>query len=247
VKFMMMHKTNDYYEAGGLPSTELIRNVGRMVGEMVQRGKLSAADGLRSSAEGVRLKFAGGERTVLPGPFVGSNELIASFAVLRVRSLDEAVEWASRIAAIDGDGEVDIRPATEPWDIGLGKKPAEVTTRRYIAMRKASPGFEAGARPAPAQAKSMDGLIREMTQAGVLLSVGSLAPSSGAARLRNFGGKKTFVDGPFVESKELIGGFVVLELGSREEAIDWAGRYADVLGEIELDIRPVESISTFGR
>ena len=83
--------------------------------------------------------------------------------------------------------------------------------------------------------------------AGVLLSVGSLAPSSGAARLRNFGGKKTVVDGPFVESKELVGGFVVLELDSREQAIEWAGRYADVLGEIELDIRPVEGISTFGR
>jgi hypothetical protein len=93
----------------------------------------------------------------------------------------------------------------------------------------------------------MDGLIREMTQAGVLLSMGSLAPSSGAARLRNFGGKTTVVDGPFAESKELIGGFVVLELGSRAEAIGWAARYADVLGEIELDIRPVEGISTFGR
>ena len=247
MKFMMMHKTNPYYEAGGLPSMELIGKVGRMVGDMVQSGKLLAADGLRSSAEGVRLKFAGGKRTVLPGPFIGGNELIASFTVLRVGSLDEAVEWASRVAVVVGDGEVDIRPATEPWDIGLGKKPAEVTTRRYIAMRKASPDFEAGTRRAPAQTASMDELIREMTQAGVLLSVGSLAPSSGAARLRNFGGKKTVVDGPFAESKELIGGFVVLELGSRAEAIDWAGRYADVLGEIELDIRPVEGLSTFGR
>jgi len=247
MKFMMMHKTDAYYEAGGLPSKELIANVGKMVGAMVQSGGLLAADGLRSSAEGVRLRFADGKRTVIPGPFVGGNELVASFAVLRVRSIDEAVDWASRVAAVVGDAEVDIRPATEPWDIGLGKKPPGVTTRRYIAMRKADATTEAGTPPTAAQREAMDALIGEMKQAGVLLSMGSLAPSSGAARLRNFGGKQTVVDGPFAESKELIGGFVVLELGSRAEAIEWARRYADVLGEVELDVRPVEGIGVFGR
>ena len=243
MKFMMMHKTNAYYEAGGLPSAELIRNVGRMVGEMVQSGKLLAADGLRSSAEGVRLKFTGGKRTVLPGPFVGGNELIASFAVLRVRSLDEAVDWASRIAAIDGDGEVDIRPATEPWDIGLGQRPEGLSTRRYIAMQKANAASESGAPPAAQEIERMGALIGEMQKAGVLLSTGSLEPSSRAARLRTFGGKHTLVDGPFAESKELVGGFVILELDSRAEAIAWAKRYAVVLGEIELDVLPVADLS----
>jgi hypothetical protein len=247
MKFMMMHKTDDYYENGGLPSKELIANVGKMVGEMVQSGRLLAADGLRSSAEGVRLTFAGGKRAVTKGPFVGGNELIAGFAVLRVRSLDEAVEWASRFAAVIGDVEVDIRPATEAWDIGLGVKPAGLTTRRYIAMHKADAASESGARPTPAQEEAMTRLIGEMTQAGVLLSTGSLEPSSRAVRLRNFGGKHTLIDGPFAESKELVGGFVVLELPSRDEAIVWARRYADMLGEVELDVRPMEGISTFGR
>ena len=57
MKFMMLHKTDAYYESGGLPSKELIAGVGKMVGEMVKSGKLLAADGLRSSAEGVRLKL----------------------------------------------------------------------------------------------------------------------------------------------------------------------------------------------
>jgi hypothetical protein len=55
MKFMMLHKTNAYYEQGGLPSKELIAGVGGMIGEMVRSGRLLAADGLRSSAEGVRL------------------------------------------------------------------------------------------------------------------------------------------------------------------------------------------------
>jgi hypothetical protein len=242
MKFMMLHKTDAYYEAGGLPSKELIAGVGKMVGEIVRSGKLLAADGLGTSSQGVRLVFADGQRTVIPGPLVGGNELVAGFAVLRVHSLDEAVSWASRFAAVIGDVEIDIRPANEPWDIGLGEKPAGLTTRRYIAMHKANAKSEAGAPPTAQQMEAMDALIDEMTKAGVLLSAGSLEPSSRATRLRNFGGKEVLVDGPFTESKELVGGFVILELDSRQEAIEWARRYVGVLGEVELDIRPVAGL-----
>src|SRR5688572_3055723 len=243
MKFMMLHKTDAYYENGGLPSKELIAGVGALVGEMVKSGKLLAADGLRSSAQGVRLEFSAGKRTVTKGPLVGENELIAGFAVMRVRSLDEAVEWASRFAGVVGDVVLDIRPATEPWDIGLGKKPDGLATRRYIAMRKASPRSEAGVAPTPLETERMAALMSEMKNAGVLLSTGGLEPSSRAARLRNFGGKQTLVDGPFAESKELVGGFVILELDSRAEAIDWARRYANVLGDVELDVLPVAALT----
>jgi hypothetical protein len=211
-----------------------------MVGEMVRSGKLLAADGLRSSAQGVRLKFTGGQRAITRGPLQGENELIAGFAVMRVHSLDEAIEWASQYAAVVGDAVLDIRPATEPWDIGLGKKPEGLTTRRYIAMLKANARSEAGV--SPLEMERMGALIRAMKDAGVLLSTGGLEPSSRAARLRNFGGKQTVVDGPFAESKELVGGFVILELDSRAEAIEWATRYAKVLGEVELDILPVAGL-----
>lgn len=243
MKFMMLHKTDAYYENGGMPSKELIAGVGAMVGDMVKSGKLLAADGLRSSAQGVRLEFSGGKRTVTKGPLVGENELIAGFAVMRVRSLEEAVEWASRFAGVVGDVVLDIRPATEPWDIGLGKKPEGLTTRRYIAMQKANARSEAGTPPTPLEMERMGALISEMRNAGVLLSTGGLEPSSRAARLRNSGGKQTLVDGPFAESKELVGGFVILELDSRAEAIEWARRYAKVLGEVELDILPVAALT----
>jgi hypothetical protein len=247
MKFMMMHKTDAYYEKGGKPSKELIAGVGKMVGDAARSGRLLAGDGLGPSAQGVRLKFAGGTRSVIHGPLTGGNELVAAFAVMRVRSLDEAIDWASRFAAVVGDAEIDVRPANEPWDIGLGQKPAGLTTRRYIAMHKADARFEAGAPPTKAETEAMDKLIGEMTKAGVLLATASLEPSSRAARLRNFGGRETLVDGPFAESKELVGGFAILELDSRQEAIDWARRYLDVLGEVELDIRPVAGYGTFGQ
>jgi hypothetical protein len=246
VLFMMMHKTDGYYEAGGKPSQELIAGVGRMIGDMARNGRLLAGDGLGPSSQGVRLQLAGGKRSVVPGPFAGGNELVAGFAVLRVTSLDEAVEWAAKLAAVVGDAEIDVRPANEPWDIGLGQKPAGLTTRRYIAMYKATPQSEAGG-PSAAQKEALTQLVGEMTRAGVLLATAALERSSKAARLRNFGGKHTVVDGPFTESKELVGGFAIVELDSRAEAVEWARRYADVLGEVELDIRPVAAYSTYGR
>jgi hypothetical protein len=244
---MMMHKTDGYYEGGGKPSQELIAGVGRMIGEMARNGRLKAGDGLAPSAQGVRVTLAGGRRTLTHGPFTGGNELVTGFAVMRVRSLDEAVEWASKYAAAIGDAEVDVRPANEPWDIGLGEKPAGLTTRRYIAMHKASAATEAGTAPSAAQSEALAKLLGEMQRAGVLLATASLEPSSKAVRLRNFGGRKTVVDGPFAESKELVGGFAIVELESRAEAIDWAQRYADVLGEVELDVRPVVAWRTFGQ
>jgi hypothetical protein len=195
----------------------------------------------------VRLKFVGGQRTATPGPFVGANELVAGFAVMRVKSLDEAVEWATKYAAVVGDAEIDVRPANEPWDIGLGEKPAGLTTRRYIAMHKASADTEADAPHTAQQVEAMAKLIGEMQQAGVLLATASLEPSSRAVRLRNFGGRETVVDGPFAESKELVGGFAIVDLESRAAAVEWAQRYMQVLGEVELDIRPVADWSTFGK
>ena len=212
MKFMFMHRTNAHWESGASPSMELVRKVGGMVGEVVRSGRLVAADGLRASSQGVRLNFANGKRTLTKGPLVGNNELIGGFAVMKVASLDEAIEWSTKFANAYGDLEIDIRPATEPWDIGLGAKPEGLMTA----------------------------LLDEMTKAGVLLSTVGVAPSRTAVRVRNFGGTKSVVDGPFAESKELVGGFVIIDMDSKAAAVDWATRYADVLGEVEFDILQVQ-------
>jgi hypothetical protein len=80
-----------------------------------------------------------------------------------------------------------------------------------------------------------------MKDAGVFLAGEGLKPSSRAARLRTSGGKHTWTDGPFAETKELIAGFVILELPSLQVAKAWTDRYADILGDIEVDVREVIS------
>src|SRR5262245_1850167 len=98
MRFIIMHKTNAHWEAGAIPSPELIARVGKLIGEVSKAKVLLGAEGLRASSHGVRLKFAGGTRTVIKGPFQGDNELPAGFSVLRASSLDEATVWASRLA-----------------------------------------------------------------------------------------------------------------------------------------------------
>ncbi len=240
MRFMLMHKTNASNEAGLRPPEELITGVGRMIREMQETGIFRDGAGLRASSLGARLEVHGGARTVTPGPFTGKNKLPAALCVLRVRSLEEAVHWASRFAAIVEDAELDIRPLTEPWDLGLAEKPKDDPTTRYMAVYKADARYEAGALPSAEVRAATARLIAEMKQAGVFVAADALQPSARSKRIRISGGKQVVTDGPFVESKELIAGFVTLELPSIAEAVDLGRRYAPILGEeVELDVRPL--------
>jgi hypothetical protein len=236
MRFMIMHKTEPRWEAGAIPDAELIERVGKTIGEMANAKVLRAGEGLRASSQGVRLRFAGGQRTATPGPFAGSNELPAGFAILRLGSLEEAAEWAARLARAAGDTEIDIRPVTESWDIGMGAKPEGLTTRRFMLMRKADGNSEAGVPPTPEQALAVRKLLEEMTAAGVLLSFETLQPSSRGARIKASGGKRTITDGPFAEAKELIAGFVIVEVAAKKEALGWAERYITAVGAAEVDV-----------
>src|SRR6186997_3066183 len=159
MRFIIMHKTNAHWEAGAIPTPDLIGRVGGLLGQLAKAGALLAGEGLRPSSEGVRLTFSSGTKSVTNGPFERGNELPAAFSIVRTGSLDEAVEWASRQAAVLGDGEVDIRPVTEPWDIGIGSRPPEITTRRYMVLRKATVATEAGIAPSSAQRTELARLV----------------------------------------------------------------------------------------
>jgi hypothetical protein len=239
MRFMMMHRTNAYWEAGAAPSLELIARVGKLMGAMAEARVLVGAEGLRASSQGVRLQFEGGRRTVIKGPFNASNELPAGFAILRVESIEEAIEWASRFAKVMGNVEIDIRPVMEPWDLGISPKPAGLRTRRFMALHKADAASEAGVAPTPEQVAEMGCLIEEMTKAGVLVTTEGLQPSSNGVRFKLAGGKHSVIDGPFTESKELIAGYVILEAGSLQDAVEWAPRYGAAVGCSELDVRPL--------
>jgi len=240
MRFLLMHRTDAFYEAGNLPSRELVDRVGKLIGEMAAAKVLHGGEGLRPSSEGVRLRFAAGKRTVTKGPFKGENELPAGFTIVRVASLEDATEWASRYAAIVGDVEIDIRPLTEAWDIGIAPKPENLATRRFMLVHKADAASEAGKGLPPEKLAAVRRLRGEMKHAGVLVTAEELEPSSRAVRVRSSGGKQTVIDGPFVETKELIGGYVILEASSLQDAMRWVPRYAEVVKCAELDLRPLQ-------
>jgi hypothetical protein len=117
---------------------------------------------------------------------------------------------------------------------------------RFMMIVKADPSYEAGRPPDPALIAAIGKLSGEMTRRGVLLQSGGLAPSSKGARVKVARGKLTVTDGPFAETKELIGGFAILEAASMEEAIrlgkEFMQVHVDVLGqsyEGTLEVRPM--------
>src|SRR6267378_2919747 len=177
MRFIVMHRTDARWEAGAIPSREFIASVGKLIGELADAGVLLGAEGLRASSQGVRLRFSAGRRQVIKGPFIGENELSAGFWIVQVPAIEEALEWASRLAAAIGDVEIDVRPVTEPWDIGMTSAPENLTLRRYMLLRKATAASEAGIRLSPRQRADLGRVLEEMTRTGALLTAADLQPS----------------------------------------------------------------------
>ena len=240
MRFIIMHKTNAHWESGAIPGPELIARVGTLLGTLARAGVLLGAEGLRASSEGVRLRFSAGTRTVINGPFEGNNELPAGFSILRARSLEDAVEWATRQASVLGDMEIDIRPVTEPWDIGMTPAPADVSTRRYMVLRKATSATEAGSAPSSAQRAAFARLIDETVRDGVHVATETMRPSRRGRRYKNSRDGISVYDGPFVETKELIAGYVIVSAASLEDAGRWAVEYALAVEAEEVDLRELE-------
>jgi hypothetical protein len=235
--FMVMHKATEAND-NVKPDATLIAEMGALIGEARANGTFRNGAGLRPRADRIRLNVKGGKVTRTDGPLKGGNELVAGFAMLKVHSMDEAVEWATRFAEVVGDVEIDVGPVVEPWDLGLMEKPANAPLR-VLSMHKADAASEAGTPPTPELMQRMERLIESMKDAGVFLAGEGLKPSALGARLRTSGGRHTWTDGPFSETKELIGGFTMLELNSLQEAKAWTDRYADILGDVEVDVREV--------
>ncbi len=119
---------------------------------------------------------------------------------------------------------------------------------RFMVMGKATASTEAG-QPAAADAfEAMDAYNEELVAAGILLDAGGLKPSSAGARVRFSGNDRTVIDGPFNETKELVAGYSIIEVGSIEEALEWVKRSPNPMPgeEWEVEIRPIMGPDDFG-
>jgi hypothetical protein len=121
------------------------------------------------------------------------------------------------------------------------------TTMRFMVMVRADKNTEAGVMPSQELLEKMGKFNEELVKAGVMLAGEGLQPSSKGARVRFSGNKRTVIDGPFAETKELIAGFWLFQVKSKEEAIEWVKRCPNPLeGESEIEIRQVFEAEDFG-
>ena len=118
---------------------------------------------------------------------------------------------------------------------------------RFMVLIKADKDSEAGVLPSTELLEAMGKYNEELVKAGVMLAGEGLHPSSKGARVRFSGSKRTVIDGPFAETKELIAGYWLWQVKSKEEAIEWVKRCPNPLGgESEIEIRQVFEAEDFG-
>ena len=120
---------------------------------------------------------------------------------------------------------------------------------RFMIIVKATQDSEAGVMPEEKLMAEMAKYHEELLKAGVLLDASGLQPSSKGWRIQYAGAKRTFVDGPFAEAKELIAGYTLIQVNSREEAIEWTKRFPNPAGdgrEAEIEVRQLFELEDFG-
>jgi len=141
MRVLVIMKANEDSEAGKIPSEEIIAGMLKFDEDLVKSGVLLAGEGLYPSSKGKRVKFGGGTKTVVDGPFAETKELVAGFWIWQVKSIEEAVEWVKRIPN-PGTEEavVEIRPIFDAEDFGKELTPElrakEEQLRAELARRR---------------------------------------------------------------------------------------------------------------
>jgi hypothetical protein len=139
-----MLKADAHSEAGAPPGKELMARMGAFVREITEAGVMLATNGLYPSSKGKRVRLAGGKITVIDGPFTETKELVASYALFQVKTMDEAIHWTTRFLQVLGHGECELRPIFEPEDFSAELLPPEArvrgeATRRAMQVNAAKP------------------------------------------------------------------------------------------------------------
>jgi hypothetical protein len=121
MRFMVLVKANKDSEAGVLPDEKILTAMGKFNEELVKAGVMLAGEGLHASSKGARVRFSGGKKTVIDGPFAETKELVVGYWLWQVKSKEEAIEWLKR--APFEDTEVEIRQVFEAEDFGANLTP----------------------------------------------------------------------------------------------------------------------------
>ena len=136
MRVMVIVKATKESEAGVLPNTQMLTEMGKFNEELVKAGVMLAGEGLQASSKGKRIKFSGDKRSVIDGPFAETKELVAGFWMWQVKSMDEAVEWLKR--APFRSEEVEIRQVFETGDFGDNLTPELRAQEEQLRAKVAS-------------------------------------------------------------------------------------------------------------
>ena len=124
MKVMVIVKASKASEAGEMPSTDLLTDMGNFNEELVKAGVMLAGEGLHPTSKGKLVRFSGKNRTVIDGPFTESKEVIAGYWLWKVKDMDEALAWVKRCPNPHmEDSEIEIRPVFEMEDFGDAMTP----------------------------------------------------------------------------------------------------------------------------
>jgi hypothetical protein len=119
MRFMVLVKANKDSEAGVLPDEKILTAMGKFNEELVKAGVMLAGEGLHASSKGARVRFSGGKKTVIDGPFAETKELVAGFWLWQVKSKEEAIEWLKRCPNPNGEEfEIELRQVFETDEFG---------------------------------------------------------------------------------------------------------------------------------
>ena len=246
MRFMMLRKADSDTESGAPPSEQLLNAIGKYHDELTTAGVMRAREALEPSTHAARVAFAGRTPAVLAEAPAGTKGTVAGFTIIDVPSKEEAVAWAKRWPAIDGGGEVEIevREGNCPGGVPSVPKPRTVVPdatrpKRYAILLKMNQKGEAGILPEQHRLAAMEKHNEASIRSGVMLAGEGLQPSSRGARVKFSGGKPTVIDGPFAEAKEMVAGFWLIQVSSRDEAIEWVKAYPYPYEDAEVEIREV--------
>jgi hypothetical protein len=235
---MILGSGNRDTEAGVRPSAEAIQEMLAYNEALMKAGVVLEGQGLMPTSTAKRVRFEGSRRTVIDGPFAETNDVIAGYWIWQVRSMEEAAEWLKR-APFDGGVEVTIRQQFT-W-----KAPdAEDAMIRVMVFVPGNRDSEAGVMPSTELLEKMTKFNEDLVKAGVMLDGQGLTPTSAGKRVRFERGKRTVIDGPFSETKEVIAGYSIWQVRSIDEAVEWVKRAP--LADGVTTIRPIFEAADFG-